>query len=251
MSSSARTPLKKMKTQMYAAYLLLCHRTTIFAAMHQNPLCLRPSRHAPCVLYALALACICHTGLCLESLDGAEKQQHQQQRLDPSLASKYGPVVVRTLLALSYLAAEPGAAVPGVTSLDVPYSTNSRVSLHRVGLNHLVVAFHDADTVMDAEQWKENTEPVPFLRNVSSVHGNVCSFLFHYEALLALQYSTHELCNTGKGERIVNAVPVPFQKNERKKSCRLSTAHRPPLLWFQPFPNWPQGQVQAALYPPP
>ena len=118
--------------------------------------------HATCVLFSVALTCL--PGLCLGSLAGAEKQQ----RLDPALASKYGPVVVRTLLALSYLAAEPGAAGPGVTSLDVAYSTNSRVTLHRVGLNHLVVAFHDSDTVMDAEQWMANTEPVPFLRNVSS-----------------------------------------------------------------------------------
>lgn len=79
----------------------------------------------------------------------------------------YGPVMVKTMQALQYTKAAPGAATGQGNELVVPYGTASRAIVRRDNLNSLYVSFDDVEVVNTTANWATNTTRVPFLQNVS------------------------------------------------------------------------------------
>ena len=126
-------------------------------------------------------------GLCLLALQLATKahgfslgnlfDRSDKETKDYNVTSieDYGPVLVKTMQALQYLKAAPGAAPGQGNELVVPYGVNSRAIVRRDTLNSLYISFDDAEVTNTTANWATNTTRVPFLQNVSKNKCDNCT----------------------------------------------------------------------------
>lgn len=120
-------------------------------------------------------------------LDKIFNRNTQQNSTQPNVTTidEYGPIIVKTMLALKHASIPQQTTLPNATMLIIPYSELSRIILERDGTHTLLI------TIQDNSQQQQNnqTSPIPFLMDLLPNANASTSIISTYQNQIAVPLS--------------------------------------------------------------